>query len=116
MHETDIPTKVLKENMDIFSPFLLSYFKKVIDSSSFSNYLKLANITPAHKKDSKQQTVFRRSFNVQHFLLVMLEKFRKSLDKCEDYAALIRDLSKPFDCIPHDLIITKIHAASICHC
>ena len=71
--------------------------------------MKLANITPAHKKDSKQQTDFRRSFNVQHFLLVVLEKFRKLLDQGGDYAALIADLSKPFDCIPHDLIITKIH-------
>ena len=53
MHETDIPTKLLKENIDIFSPFLLSYFKNLINSSSFPNNLKLANTTPAHKKDSR---------------------------------------------------------------
>ena len=53
VHEADITTKVLEENMDIFPPFLLNYFKSIIDSSSFSNYLKLVNITPAHKKDSR---------------------------------------------------------------
>ena len=50
VHETDIPTKVLKENMDIFSPFLLNNFNNIIDSSSSPNHLKLANITPFTKK------------------------------------------------------------------
>ena len=31
LHETDIPTKVLKDNMDIFSPFLLNYFNNITD-------------------------------------------------------------------------------------
>ena len=53
MHETDIPTKVLKEIADIFSYFLLNYFNNIIDSSSFPNHLKLANITLVHKKDSR---------------------------------------------------------------
>ena len=39
--------------MDIFSPFLLNYFNNLIDSLSFQSYLKLANLTPVHKKDSR---------------------------------------------------------------
>ena len=52
VHETDIPTKVLKENMDNFSP-ILNYFNSIIDFSSFPNHLKLANVTPVYIKDSR---------------------------------------------------------------
>ena len=53
MHETDIPTKVLKENTDFFKPLLLNYFNNITDSSGFPSHLKLANITPVHTKNSR---------------------------------------------------------------
>ena len=40
----------------------------------------------------------------------MIEKSKKSLDQRGEYAALLTDLSKAFDCLPHDLIIAKLHA------
>ena len=40
----------------------------------------------------------------------MIENFKKSLDQGCEYAALLTDLSKAFDCLPHDLIIAKLHA------
>ena len=134
---------LLKDNKDIFSPFLLNHFNNIIDSLSSINYLKLANITPFGKKESqnyrqvgvlsnisknsenilnqniyahfenifsKQQTDFCQGFNVQYCLLVTLAKFRKSLDKDGDYAALLTDLPKAFDWIPHDIINSKLHA------
>ena len=39
--------------MDNFSPILLNYFNSIKDFSSFLNHLKLANVTPVHKKDSR---------------------------------------------------------------
>ena len=45
---------------------------------------------------SKQQTGVHQGLNAQHCLLVVLEKFRKVLDKGGDYNALLTDLSKHF--------------------
>ena len=80
VHETDIPTKVLKEKMVIFSPFLLSYFHNIIDSSSFSNHLKLANITPVYKKDSRMIKVTIYQCTIKH--IKSFWKYLESADLC----------------------------------
>ena len=40
----------------------------------------------------------------------MIEKFKKSLGQGSEYATLLTDLSKALECLPHDLIIAKLHA------
>ena len=40
----------------------------------------------------------------------MIEKWRKNLDKGEETGAVLTDLSKPFDCIDHKLLIAKLDA------
>ena len=45
-HSSDIPTKILKQNVDFFSPFILGYVNKSISSFTFPSILKLADITP----------------------------------------------------------------------
>ena len=40
----------------------------------------------------------------------MIEKRRQSLDKGGHYWALLIDLSKAFDCLSRNLLITKLHA------
>ena len=42
--------------------------------------------------------------------MAIIENFKKSLDRGGECAALLIDLSKAFDCLPHDLIIAKLHA------
>ena len=52
---TDIPTKSFKDSADIFAEFILIRFTKCIEQSVFQSKLKLANITPVHKKTRKAQ-------------------------------------------------------------
>ena len=40
----------------------------------------------------------------------MIENWCKSLDKGGSFGALLTDLSKAFDCLPHDLLVVKLHA------
>ena len=51
--DTDIPTKIIRENCDIFADFIVQNFNNGIASSAFPASVKNANITPVQKKDSK---------------------------------------------------------------
>ena len=59
---------------------------------------------------SEYQCGFREGFNAQNCLLAMLEKWKSAVDKGKVFDALLTDLSKAFDCLPHELIIAKLNA------
>ena len=59
---------------------------------------------------SKYQCGFRQGYGTQNCLLAMIEKLRKIRDKKGIFAAVLIDLSKAFDCIPHNLLIAKLSA------
>ena len=50
---------------------------------------------------------FRKGFRCQSTLLRLLEDWRKALDNHKSAAAVLMDLSKAFDCLPHGLLIEK---------
>ena len=49
-HVSDTPPNILKENTALFFPFLLNFVKM-----TFPSVLKLADVTPVHKRDSHYQ-------------------------------------------------------------
>ena len=53
---------------------------------------------------------FRKGYNTQHCLLLMIEKWKKALDNKKHAGAILTDLSKAFDCINHELLIAKLDA------
>ena len=59
---------------------------------------------------SKYQCGFRKGYNAQHCLLAMIEKWKKAVDNGNVFGALLTELSKAFDCLPHDLIIAKLNS------
>ena len=59
---------------------------------------------------SKFQCGFRKGYSAQHCLLAMLEKWKSAVDNKRNFGALLTDLSKAFDCLPHDLLLAKLNA------
>ena len=62
---------------------------------------------------SKYQCGFRKGYSVINVLLPMIGKWRKSLDAGGAFGALLTDLSKAFDCLPHELLIAKLYAYGV---
>ena len=145
--ENDVPTKIIKENIDLFTPFLTLDFNSSIINATFPNKLKLADILPIFKKDSRNlkenyrpvsilpnlskvyercifnqmtpyfeeilskfQCGFRKGHGAQHSLIAMIEKWRKCVDNGQAFGALLTDLSKAFDCLNYELLISKLDA------
>ena len=61
-------------------------------------------------KLSNKPSGFRKNYNTQYCLIYMLEKWKNTLDKGKHVGAVFMDLSKAFDTINNDLLITKLEA------
>ena len=51
--------------------------------------------------------------SAQHYLLVMIDKFKETIDRGNEFGALLTDLSKAFDCTNHPLLIAKLYSYSV---
>ena len=53
---------------------------------------------------------FREGYSTQHALIRLIEKWRQCLDASGIVGTILMDLSKAYDCLPHDLLIAKLEA------
>ena len=53
--ESDIPVKIIKDNIDIFSEFVLHNFNNSIFDATFPSELKRADVTPNFQKERPKQ-------------------------------------------------------------
>ena len=83
--------------LNVFSKFYERIMKEQI--TSFIN-----------SKLSSFLSAYRKMYSTQHVLIRLIEEWKNNLDKNYVVGAVLMDLSKAFDCIPHDLIIAKLAA------
>ena len=59
---------------------------------------------------SKYQCRFRKGYSTQGCLLCMLGGWRRAAGNEKIFGLLFTDLTRAFDCLFHELLITKLHA------
>ena len=96
-------TKTNKENYRPISklPNISKVFERIMHDN-ISSFMS--------DKLSSQLSGFRSGYSTQQALLVMIDKWQRSLDKSDSVAAILMDLSKAFDCVNHELLIAKLNA------
>ena len=53
---------------------------------------------------------FRKKYSTQHALFLLIKNWQKCIDQRGFIGTILMDLSKAYDCLPHDLIIAKLEA------
>ena len=87
------PVSILNTFSKIFEKLLKEQFSPFLDKT-------LSVFIAAH----------RTAYSTQHVLIKLIEEWKSKLDNNFIVGSVLMDLSKAFDCIPHDLIIAKLHA------
>ena len=98
VHKKDDPTDKTNFRPVSVLPLLSKVFERAIynqlgkDMDTFLNKLSCG---------------FRKAHFTQHAIFKLLQRWQKELDNSGLVGTILMDLSKAYDCLPHDLIIAK---------
>ena len=53
-----------------------------------------------------------KAYSTQHALFRSIQSLQKELDESEFVGTILMDLSKAYDCLPHNLMVAKLEAGS----
>ena len=84
---------------------ILVCFSKVFEKLYCDQLLDFFN-----KVVSKFLSAFRKGYSCETVLIKMIEDWWKCLSEHKVVAAMLVDLSKAFDCLPHKLLLAKLSA------
>ena len=139
-----LSAKLLKAGAPIVKHHICELINQSIDTSTFPDNLKRAQVIPLYKKKAKKNyrpvsilpiiskvyekvlsvqlsdyfenifhnflCAFRKGHGCQTTLFRLLEDWKYALDQNLHVAAILMDLSKAFDCLPHDILLCKLSA------
>lgn len=84
---------------------VLTVFSKIEERYIFNSLIEFTDSILSDKISA-----YRKGYSAQHVVLKLTEEWRTHLDKNETVGAVLMDLSKAFDCLPHELLIAKLAA------
>ena len=84
---------------------ILNWFSKIYEKFLNKQLLPFVN-----RFLSKLVSAHRSGYSTNYILIRLIEIWRHTLDNNLFAGAVLMDLSKAFNCIPHDLLIAKLHA------
>ena len=103
---TGLPKTRDKQNKKKYRPVSLTpIFSKVFERHISEQVLEYANSFL-----SPYMFGYRKGHSTEQCVMVMIEMWKKALDEQKVAGAVLTDLSKAFDCLPHDLLVAKLYA------
>ena len=85
--KSDIPTKQIKDNLDIFSQVIAKYFNDTVNTSEFPAAIKLADVIPVFEKNERS---IKENYRPVRILPIFSKIFEKILyDQISAYFANI---------------------------
>ena len=97
--------------------YVISNYRPVSLLNGFSKiyeiHLKIHLVSSMNQHIPNLVSAYRKNYSSQHVLIRLLEEWKKCLDNNYVVGGVLTDLSKAFDCVPHDLLIAKLEAYGI---